>query len=226
MVQRRKRFTGFIRSNWAFILICLFCLYMLLFVCIKGESLYFNANDGLDSTIPYYKVHRDALLSGQLDEDFVSPILGGDSMTVRLFKVAITMITFLPPFAAYVALYYVRILLGVAGFLLTAHLLYDKEECLRLRNPAAIIGFVYGILPFWPLAGGIMLYPLLLATLVFAYKKNKLWTGLLVIPFIFLGVSFALYGVFVFAYLFLFTLIDLLRKKRLNLGSFRLFCSA
>ncbi len=222
MVQRLRGIGKYVRNNWAFVLIGFFCLYMLLFVCIKGESLYFNANDGLDSTIPYYKVHRDALLSGQLGEDFVSPILGGDSMTVRLFNVAITMITFLytvfPPFAAYIALYFVRILLGVSGFLLMARLLYDKEECLRLRNPAAIIGFMYGILPFWPLAGGIMLYPLLLATLVFAYKKNKLWTGLLVIPFIFLGVSFALFGAFVFAYLFLFTLIDLLRKKRLNLG--------
>ncbi len=222
VLQRRKEFGSFIRNNWAFVLIGLFCLYTLAFICTKGDSLAFHTNDLLDSTLPYYKVYRDALLEGRLNDGFVSPILGGDEMTERLFHPGISLTsivyTALPAFAAYVSMYFVRILLGIGGFLLIIRIQYDNEKYCRLRNPAAIIGFLYGILPIWPFNGGIMLYPPLLAAIAFAYKRDKLWTGLLIIPFVLLGVSFALYGIFVFAYLLLFFLIDWLRKKRFNIG--------
>ena len=218
-----KKLISWAGKYWSFVIIALFLCCVIVFLAGHGERILIESNDNADSNIAYYKAYRDALLNGEIDDNYTSPILGGDESTRRLFdKGTLSPIravyTIFPTFAAYIVCYFLRIILGVVGWLLLSRICFDKARYLRMQNFTAMLGFVYGLLPVWPMSFCTSFLPFMLAAGVFAYKKNKAWAGLTAALYPFLGNSLALYGVFVLGYLLLFLIIDTLWKKRLNKG--------
>lgn len=221
-----------LKTYWGFAVItCLFFI-ILIFIGIKKENIYVNANDTLDSNIAYYKVYRDAWLNHELGEDFVPPLLGGDAGVERLFERSLlssgmTSLVYLvfPPYTAYVVMFFIRMFLGISGWLLLTRALFNHIDFKVCINYFAFIGFAYGILPVWPMGIGITLLPFVLAICILAYQKNTFISGLPIILYPTLGgASLALYGVFILIYLAVFVLADTALHRKINKGTLSCLC--
>ncbi len=207
----RKR----IKENWACLVIGLFFLVTLIYLLLFGEDIILQIHDFLDSWVAVYKVMgADGLFF--LGEPV--PILGGVSRNYlpSEFKLYSILYMVLPAFTAVIVNWYLKILLSVWGFKSLA------QKCLtEYRNHKNIIllcGFLYGILPVYPPAAlGFASLPLFTANLAGLYQnpKPRHYVFLFFYP---LFADFSVFGIFICGYLFLFIIIDWIRKKKLPVG--------
>ncbi len=218
---------------WSVILIVLFIASTLLFLIIKKDAIYVNPNDILDSNIMWSKVKRDVLFSGKYGEAHV-PFLRGDETLDKLLKVSLSPVDIiyclLPPFWAYVFCFYARILMSGLGWYIMAKNILTEIQMKKYFNTVVFCGFLYGIIPIWPVGSGTFGFaflPWVLTDFILIYRTGKFryCFGVIAFPF-FAGL--ALFGIFICGYLLIFIIYDAIKHKRINtkmLFAFFLLCA-
>ena len=120
-----------------------------------GENAHIAVHDNLDLFVAQYQMLREQ--GSFFSQGTASLFLGGISRDVLPSERSLTGLAYwlLPPFAAYVTLYFVKIGLSIAGFwLLTREILEKTVQEKPFSDSAQAIallgGFAYGILNVFP----------------------------------------------------------------------------
>ena len=123
-----------------------------------GENAHIAVHDNLDLFVAQYQMLREQ--GSFFSQGTASLFLGGISRDVLPSERSLTGLAYwlLPPFAAYVTLYFVKIGLSIAGFwLLTRKILEKTVQEMPFSDSAQAIallgGFAYGILNVFPAYG-------------------------------------------------------------------------
>ncbi len=123
-----------------------------------GENAHIAVHDNLDLFVAQYQMLREQ--GSFFSQGTASLFLGGISRDVLPSERSLTGLAYwlLPPFAAYVTLYFVKIGLSIAGFwLLTREILEKTVQEMPFSDSAQAIallgGFAYGILNVFPAYG-------------------------------------------------------------------------
>lgn len=210
-----KRVLGWLDRYWHMIVVagCI-GVQALVFLIYREES-YLTVQDNLDLFVAHFQVlsHWD----GWFAQDAVMPMLGGISRDClssewNLYNI---FFTFLPPFAAYMVGYFLKIFIGMGSFVLLAKDIYKKAFD-RYRGIAWVMGLCYGILPLFP-AYGIAFASVPLAVFILRkiyYKEGKRWyAALFAYPML---SYFSYFGFFLLAYLVCAVVIVSIRDKKIN----------
>lgn len=187
------------RKNWYWYLIALFfvCAAALYIYC--GEDSHIEVQDNLDLFQAQYKMLKDQ--NAFFSHGTAVPFLGGISRDVLPSELSLTGLIYflLPPFAAYVTVYFVKIALAVFSFTLLAGEILGKEKTengtdtplsnrsIGESGPAAafgseeekaivvLCGFAYGILNLFPSYGiSFASIPLYIFLVIRLYKNAPL----------------------------------------------------
>lgn len=209
-----KRFLGWLDRYWHWIVIagCIGAQALVFF--IFGEESYLTVQDNLDLFVAHFQVLSN--WDGWFAQDAVMPMLGGISRDClssewNLYNI---FFAFLPPFAAYMIGYFLKIFIGMGAFVLLAKDIY-KKAFERYRGIAWVMGLCYGILPLFP-AYGIAFASIPLAVFLLRkiyYKEGKLWYAALF--FYPLLSYFSYFGFFLLAYLVCAVVILSVRDKKI-----------
>ncbi|MBQ9091504.1 MAG: hypothetical protein IJY52_04455, partial [Anaerotignum sp.] len=180
---------------------------------IFREDSYLTVQDNLDIFVAHFKVlkHWD----GWFAQDSVMPMLGGIDRNGlgSEFSLYNLMFILLPPFWAYMAGYFLKILIGTASFVLLIRE-FLGEQFGRYKSIAWAAGLCYGILPLFPAYGiAFASIPLAVWILKRIYDRGekKYYLALFVYPFV---SYFSYFGFFLLAYLGCFFVYLLIRRKR------------
>ena len=208
-----KRFFGWL-DRWWFVLLTAGCIgtFAAVFL-IFGEESYLTVQDNLDLFVAHFQVmsHSDTWFA----HGATVPMLGGISRDClsgewNLYNI---LFAFLPVFPAYMAGYFLKIVIGMGSFVLLAKDIY-KEKFAQYRGIAWAAGLCYGILPLFP-AYGIAFASIPLAVLILRkiyFGEGKLWyAALFVYPFL---SYFSYFGFFILAYLVCAVIILSVRDKK------------
>ena len=147
-----ERFFNWLDRRWYLFLVwgCV-GLQALVFLWFREES-YLTVQDNLDLFVAHFQVlnHWD----GWFVRDAVMPMLGGIDRNSLAGEWNLYNLLFilLPPFAAYLTGYFLKILLAVFSFTLLAKEIY-REQYGWYRGLAWAVGLCYGILPLFPAYG-------------------------------------------------------------------------
>lgn len=180
-----------------------------------GEKSYITIHDNLDLFIPHLRMMQftDSFFSHNVS----LPILGGvtrDDFGSEFYLFHL-LYTFLPDYAAYIVGYFLSIALSMGSiYLLARELMPDY----RTYKPFILLfGLIYGILPVFPVYGlAFASIPFVVFLVHKIYNRKSLWYYILL--FMYPVVSyFSYFGFFILGYLVLFTIIDWIRQKRLNI---------
>ena len=229
-MNKNKRF---IEEYWSVFLVGLFMICTMIFVAVRKDTIYVHINDLLDSNIMWSKVKRNVILSGRYGKAHV-PFLRGDVSLDRLLKISLSpadwIYCLLPPFYAYVFCFYARIVISILGWVFMAKNILSEDQITKNFNTVFFCGFLYGIIPTWPVGSGTFgfaILPWILTDFVLIYKTGK-WKycfGVILIPF---WAGLSLFGIFICGYALIFMAFDAIKNKRINvkiLFSFILLCS-
>ena len=177
----KKRIIG----NWYVIFIGAFLLSVSAVYIVFGESSYIAVHDNLDLFMAQFGMlkNTDSFFSHGVDV----PFLGGvtrDNLPSELSLY--TLLYFLlPPFAAYITGYLLKVAISLASVWMLAKEWYG-EDFVKYRPMAAMMGFCYGILNLFPAFGiPFASIPLALYLLLRIYRKPsvKLYVLLFCYPF-------------------------------------------
>lgn len=147
-----KKFLGWLDRYWHWIVICCCIGLQALVFGIFGEESYLTVQDNLDLFVAHFQVLSN--WNGWFAQGAVMPMLGGISRDClssewNLYNI---FFAFLPPFAAYMIGYFLKIFIGMGSFVLLAKDIYG-ERFERYRGIAWVMGLCYGILPLFPAYG-------------------------------------------------------------------------
>lgn len=217
-----KKFLSWLDRYW-YMLVAGGCIGVqaLVFLIYREES-YLTVQDNLDLFVAHFQVMNH--WNGWFAHDAVMPMLGGISRDClssewNLYNI---LFTFLPPFAAYMAGYFMKILIGMCSFVLLAKDIY-REDFAKYRGIAWVMGLCYGILPLFPAYGiafaSIPLAVFILRRIYFgaaAGKKGASWKLWYLALFAYPLLSyFSYFGFFLLAYLVCAVIILSVRDKKL-----------
>lgn len=194
------------KDNAGYLLVVFFITITLAYVLARGESLYIAIHDHLDGMHAYYAILRENGLFWQLNAKM--PLLGGLDRNVMPseYKLYSWLFMLLPPYAAMIAGWFLRIIISVCGFCFLAQILYADER--KQSNLAAVCGLAYGIFPSFVTEGiSFASLPLLLGILILVYREPKKIYFVLLFLYPVLS-SFIFFGIFICGYLVLFFLIN------------------
>ncbi len=138
-----------VARNWAFYLVGAFFLVSVSFLLVKRQDVYVQIHDNLDSNIAWYKLLKDNGIF--FSKDVGAPMLNDidRNMLPSVNDVYTWLYVLLPVEAAYFAGFFLRILMAMAGsFWLATTLAGEKYK--EQRNIIALVGFLYGIMPYFP----------------------------------------------------------------------------
>lgn len=180
-----------------------------------GEKSYITIHDNLDLFIPHLKMMQ--ITDTFFSHNVTLPILNGvtrDDFGSEYYLFNL-LYTFLPDYTAYVAGYFLSIAVSIGSiYLLAKELMPDYQT----HKPFILLfGLIYGILPVFPV------YGLAFASIpLVVYLVHKIYNGkslcYYILLFLYPIISyFSYFGFFILGYLVLFTIIDWIWKKRLNL---------
>ena len=114
-----------------------------------GEGSYIATHDNLDLFMGHFQAmkHWNAFFG----HGVTVPILGGISRDYLSSEFSLYNILFycLPPFAAYMCGYFLKILIAAGSVILLAKDIY-REEYKKYEPAAVITGLIYGLLPLFP----------------------------------------------------------------------------
>lgn len=180
-----------------------------------GEKSYITIHDNLDLFIPHLKMMQ--ITDTFFSHNVTLPILNGvtrDDFGSEFYLFNL-LYTFLPDYAAYVAGYFLSIAVSMGSiYLLAKELMPDYQT----HKPLILLfGLIYGILPVFPVYGlAFASIPLVVYLVHKIYNSKSLCYYILL--FLYPIISyFSYFGFFILGYLVLFTIIDWIWKKRLNL---------
>ncbi len=203
-----------ILENWHIVIITGLLLAEAAVFIGFGEKSYITIHDNLDLFIPHLKMLQ--LTGSFFSHDVTLPFLGGitrDHFGSEFYLYNLLYV-FLPDYAAYIAGYFLSIAVSMASiYLLAREFMPDART---YRPFILLFGLIYGILPVFPAYGlAFASIPLV----VFLVHRIYRGDGLRFYIFLFLYpvISyFSYFGFFILGYLVLFTLINWIRCKRLN----------
>lgn len=209
-----KKVLNWLDQYWHWIIICGCIGAQALVFGIFGEESYLTVQDNLDLFVAHFQVMNH--WNGWFAQDAVMPMLGGISRDClssewNLYNI---FFTFLPPFAAYMIGYFLKILIGMGSFVLLAKDIYG-QNFEKYRGIAWVMGLCYGILPLFP-AYGIAFASIPLAVLLLRkiyFREGKLWyLALFAYPLL---SYFSYFGFFLLAYLVCAVIFLSVRDKKL-----------
>ncbi|MBR1477134.1 MAG: hypothetical protein IJ608_04125 [Lachnospiraceae bacterium] len=200
-----------IKKNWSLLTLTLFFVITFSFIIIKGDDMYIQPHDFLDDRFIWLKILKDnqlfftngnaPMLHG-IDRNYLYP-------DVKLYSVFYMI---LPAFWAIIIIWYVRIALSIAGFLLIWATLYQR---IMDYNFPIIIGLIYGILPVFPPASiGFATLPFLFIALYKLYHEPK--PQYLFFFFLYpIFSDFSFFGIFICIYISIFIVGYLIVRREL-----------
>lgn len=210
-----RRFLDWLDRYWHVVVIA-GCIGMQLLVFgIFREESYLTVQDNLDLFVAHFQVmnHWD----GWFSHGNLMPMLGGISRDTlssewNLYNI---LFTFLPPFYAYMAGYFLKIGIGMCSFVLLAKDIY-RERFEKYRAIAWVAGLCYGMLPLFP-AYGIAFASIPLAVYILRkiyFGEGKKWyIALFCYPLL---SYFSYFGFFLLAYLVCAVVIVSVRDKKIS----------
>jgi len=184
----------------------------LVFLIFREDS-YLTVQDNLDLFVAHFQVlkHWD----GWFAQNSVMPMLGGIDRNGlgSEFSLYNLMFILLPPFWAYLAGYFWKILIGMCSFVLLIKDFYG-QNFEKYRSIAWVCGLCYGILPLFP-AYGIAFASIPLAVWIlkriYDTGEKKYFAALFVYPFL---SYFSYFGFFLLAYLGCFFVYLLICRRK------------
>lgn len=212
---RMKNLADKWEKSWFFLLAGGVIGLELLVFLIFGENSYLTIQDNLDLFVAHFQVlkHWDGFFSHGAD----MPMLGGISRDYLSSEFSVYNILFylLPAFPAYMTGYFLKILLGLASFVLLVKDLYG-EAYEKYRGLAWAMGLAYGILPLFPAYGlAFASIPLAVWILrrIYLGEGKRYYAALFCYPLV---SYFSYFGFFLLAYLALAVLLVSVREKKWN----------
>lgn len=212
---------GNMRRYWSLYFSGAFLALVVIYLAVMGENAYLQVHDLLDSHPAWMKMLRDNGLFWQVDGTV--PFLHGISRN-NLYsetKVYTWLIMAFEPFYAIWAGWIVKIILSIVGFLFLGKTIWGLNS--NNFNTIAMVGFLYGITPSFPPTDiSFASLPLLLAVWILLYREFR-WKYLLALLLLPMLLDFAMHGLIVCGYSFLFFVLDWVihhqPKWRLLLGT-------
>ncbi|SEQ36934.1 DUF6044 family protein [Butyrivibrio sp. TB] len=209
----------FFRRFWYFIFIGLFFVCTIVLYKTAGAGSYFAIHDNLDLFIPQYQMMKN-------DETFFALVAGTDfldnisrNVLPSEFSLYTILYMILPAGKAYVAGYFIKILIAMIGGMLLAYDILTNEgidEWVRhgvyyvhpVKNDysstmaiAILVSFAYGILNLFPAFGiPFAAIPLIIYLLRSVYREPSFLKYLLIFCYPFLS-YFSYHGIFIMGYL-------------------------
>lgn len=218
-VQRRKSpWNKKIRDNWAWILVIVSMLFAGIFILIKGQNVYIQIHDNLDSNIVWLKMLKDNGLFWK--HDVTVPFLGNEisrdylSSQLKLYNVLYMLF---PVFVAYIIGGFIRVFMSVFGWLWLSKCIWKDNYC-KYKNLMILGGFIYGIIPLYPTASFAFASLPILFVLLYKINENPSvkWY---VLVFLYATISdFVLFGIFACGYLLIYIIFDGVRKRRIPIN--------
>ena len=210
-----------IGQNWSLLLVGAILLVMVVYVAIKGEYVYVQSFDFMDSNIPWYKMLTDNRM--WFGNEGVVPMLSGISRLeffLTEFNVYYALYMILPAFYAMVAGYLLKILLSVLSAMYLGRTLLikgeDRSNYDRYKNIIVLCGLLFGIAPMYPSSDiSFATLPFLLAVLYRLYHQGKK-RYFIILLFYPLFSELGTFGVFICGYLGLFWLIDAIVQRKVR----------
>ena len=144
-----------------------------------GENSYIAVHDNLDLFMGHFMAMKH---SGTFfAHDAVVPILGGITRDYLSSEFSLYNILFflLPPFAAYLCGYFLKILTAVFSVYVLAKDIYGTHGSWNRYRPIAVVcGLIYGLLPLFPTYGiAFSSIPLVIFLLRRIYRGEAPWSG-------------------------------------------------
>ena len=201
-----------VKDNWSYMGIALFLMIVLGYVIMKGENIYIQVHDNLDSNFVWLKMLKDNHLFFQTN--VTVPFLGGISRNYLYseWKAYSWLYMIFPAFIALVIGWFGKILISVAGFIFLGKLCYKNYE--KKKHIIIWCGFLYGILPNFPTcAFSFASLPFLLGVLILLFQGFR-WKYMIILLFYPLFSDFSLFGIFICGFLLVFFLLDWMVEKK------------
>ncbi len=202
------------KRSWYWLLAAAVILGELAVFLYYGENSYIAVHDNLDLFVPQLRMleqNGSFFTHGDL-----MPMLGGVSRDKFGSELCLYNLLYyvLPPFWAYIAGYFLKVLLAMGSFFLLAKELFGKKE--RQYRPLTVLcGLSYGLAPVFPAYGlAFATIPLIAYLLVKIYKKPAWWLYAAVFVYPFFS-YFSYFGIFILGYLVLAILLLWMRDKKL-----------
>lgn len=202
-----------IKANWYVYLVGAVFLMQLAVMTLWGERSFVAIHDNLDLFVAHNTMIKKAGIF--FSQDALAPMLGGVSRDLLGSEFSLYNLLYfcLPPYAAYVIAYLLKIVIGFTGSLLLAKEVYGQDYR-KYRTWLWLIAAAYGCIPVFPAYGiAFTSLPLCLVLLIrIAKRPNFLWYGLL---FLYPWISyFSYFGFFILGYLVLFIVFLWIRNKK------------
>lgn len=200
-------------SKWYLWLIGGFLLAAMALFSFCGEDSVIAVHDNLDLFIPQLQMMKqdNSFFSHDVSVDF----LGGISRDALFSEFYLYTILFmiLPAFPAYIAAYFIKVLLALAGAVLLGKEVFS-ELYAEVKPLVYLCGFAYGILNVFPAFGiAFASLPLLLYLLIKIMRKPR--AGWYLALFFYPVVSyFSYFGLFILAYMMLAFLVLWIRDRK------------
>ena len=214
------------KKGWlGFCLVGIFLLTVLVFYALIGENSYIAVQDNLDLFMAQFAMLKNEGIF--FSHGVEAPFLGGVSRDVLPSELSLytVLFMFLPPFAAYVVGYILKVIIAV----ISCRLLFidivsrsnpEKENDSHVLNLATLVGLLYGILNLFPAFGiPFASIPLIVYLLRKVYRNGLggrgIWFILLVFCYPFIS-YFSYLGFFILGYLFIAIIWLWIRDKKLS----------
>lgn len=200
-------------SKWYLWLIGGFLLAAMALFSFCGEDSVIAVHDNLDLFIPQLQMMKqdNSFFSHEVSVDF----LGGISRDALFSEFYLYTILFmiLPAFPGYIAAYFIKVLLALAGAVLLGKEVLS-ERYTEVKPLVYLCGFAYGILNVFPAFGiAFASLPLLLYLLIKIMRKPQ--AGWYLALFFYPVVSyFSYFGLFILAYMMLAFLVLWIRNRK------------
>ena len=202
-----------VRDNWSLLLIGVFFAVSIVYLLVNGTAVYVQTHDNLDSNVVYYKMLKDNHLF--FAHDAKVPFLGGvdrDYIGTE-FNLYAALFMLLPTPVAYFSAYFLKTIMSIYGAALLLRTA-SEETYKKNKNIVYLVGFLYGVMPYFPTCGfAFASLPLVLTAFIKIYRdqNTKLIPLLFFYPFL---SSFFMFGIFMCGYILVFFIIDFAVNKK------------
>ena len=221
-----------ISKFWSFILVGLFLICTAALYMTVGGNSYIAIHDNLDLFIPQFQMMRNdgTFFALEADTDFLNSI--SRNVLPSEFSLYTVLYMILPSFKAYIAGYYIKIIIAMVGSGLLAYNILTEEgldtwvkrgvyyihpvkrDYTNVVSLTVLISFTYGILNLFPAFGiPFASIPLIIYFLRKAYLEPSFWMFLLIFCYPFLS-YFSYHGIFIMGYLVIAIIWIWIRKHK------------
>lgn len=203
-----------IQEYYGYVICACFMIACVVFVIIKGTNIYIQPHDNLEYGIVWMKMLKDNHLFWKFESTV--PFLHGIDRNLLYSELRpyTWIYMLLPCFPAYIIAWILKIFISISGFVFLSRTLYRNHS---RDNIFALFGLLYGIYPNYPAAAfSFACLPFLMGIFIRYYTHPQKWhsAAFLLIPAF---LEFQFHGVFIYAYVSLFFIGQLMIRRRFQL---------